>query len=107
MAPFGDSYHQLDMYVAKMTWKTEDQDVYFTYDFGTSQEQRMASFESKAYFDERLYDRLQGLESVHPLQSLWKYCYKYDEFTINEGKAASALSKTIEQARPILIDLST
>lgn len=106
MAPFSDTYHQLDGYVAKMTWKTDEQDVYFTYDFGTSQEQRVARFESKLYFDERLFDRIQGLETTNPLQQMWKYCNKYDEYVMNEGKAATALGKTIEQARPILIDLS-
>lgn len=106
IAPFSDSYHQLDDYVAKMTWKTDEQDIYFTYDIGTSQEQRIARFESKAYFDEKLYDRIQGLESINPLQQLWKYCVKYDEFKINEGKASSALNKTIEQAKPILIEMS-
>lgn len=105
-APFQDSYHQLDVYVAKISWKVDDADVYFTYDFGTSQEQRIARFESRAYFDERLYDRLQGLEAVHPLVQISKYCYKYDEYIFNEGVAATALGKTIEQAKPILIELS-
>jgi len=106
MAPFSDTYHKLDGYVSKLTWKTDEQDIYFTFDFGTSQEQRIARFESKDYFDEKLYDRIQGLETTNPLQQLWKYCYKYDEFSITEGKAATALNKTIDQARPILIDMS-
>jgi hypothetical protein len=105
-APFQDSYHKVDIYVAKITWKVDEQDIYFTYDFGTSQEQRMASFESKSYFDERLYDRMQGLETVHPLIAISKYCYKYDEYSFNEGTAATALGKTIEQAKPLLIELS-
>lgn len=105
-APFQDSYHMVDIYVAKITWKTEEKDIYFTYDFGTSQEQRLSSFESRSYFDERLYDKLQGLETIHPLIALSKYCYKYDEYIFNEGKAATALGKTIEQAKPLLIELS-
>lgn len=105
-SPFEDSYHKVDIYVAKISWKVDEQDIYYTYDFGTSQDQRMASFESKSYFDERLYDRLQGIEAIHPLLAISKYCYKYDEYIFNEGKAATALGKTIEQVKPLLIELS-
>ena len=106
MAPFQDSYHMIDIYVAKITWDVNEQDILFTYDFGTSQEQRLARFESKRYFDARLYDQLQGLEPVHPLVSIYKYCYKYDEYLLTEGKAATALGKTVEQAKPLLLELS-
>ena len=105
-SPFQDSYHQTDIYVAKITWKLEESTLYFTYDFGISQEQRYARFDSKSYFDEQLYDRLQGLESIHPLVAISKYCYKYDEYSINEGKAATALGKTTQQAIPMLLELS-
>jgi hypothetical protein len=105
-APFQDSYHELDLYVAKIAWITTEQDLLFTYDFGTSQEQRIARFESKSYFDSRLYDQLQGLEAVHPLVAIHQYCYKYDEYVVGEGKMATALGKTIEQAKPLLLELS-
>ncbi len=107
MSPFLDSYHMVDIYVPKITWKVDEQDIYYTFDFGTSQEQRVANFESKGYFDERLYDRLQGLETVHPLAAISRYCYKYDEYIINDGKAATALGKTLEQVKPLLIELSS
>jgi hypothetical protein len=105
-APFQDSYHMLDIYVAKIAWNTTEQDILFTYDFGTSQEQRIARFESRNYFDARLYEQLLGLEAVHPLVAIHKYCYKYDEYILPEGKVATALNKTIEQAKPLLLELS-
>lgn len=105
-APFQDSYHMLDIYVAKIAWNTTEQDILFTYDFGTSQEQRIARFESRNYFDTRLYEQLLGLEAVHPLVAIHKYCYKYDEYYLPEGKVATALNKTIEQAKPLLLELS-
>jgi hypothetical protein len=106
-SPFNDSYHKLDIYVAKISWKVGEQDVYFTYDFGTSQEQRLARFESMNYFDERLYDRIQGLQTTHPLAVLSAYCYKYDEYILTEGKAATALGLIIDQAKPVLLELAT
>ena len=46
------------------------------------------------------------MSATHPLVAIWNYCYKYDEYYINEGKAASALSLTIEQAKTTLLRLS-
>jgi len=105
-SPFQDSYHQLDVYVPRITWNENSDELLFTFDFVTSQEQKIARFESKNYFDEQLYDKLQGLEAVHPLIGLSKYSYKYDELEFNEGKAASALGKTVDQAKPMLMELA-
>ncbi len=105
-APFRDSYHELEIYAPKMSWDLGAENLMFTYEFGTSQEQRIAKFESTAYFDEEVYDRLQAMSSTHPLVAIWNYCYKYDEYLINEGKAASALSMTVEQAKTTLLRLS-
>lgn len=105
-AAFQDKYHQLEIYVPKVIWKVDTEELQFSYEFGTSPEQRMARFESSKFFDERLYDRLQGLSSVHPLVALANYSYKYDEETMKAGTAASALGLTKEQATPTLIQLS-
>lgn len=105
-SPFFDSYHQLQWYIPKMCWQRSSSDLIFTYEMGTSQEQRIARFESYNYYDGRLYDRLQGLEQNHPLAAIASYCYKFDEYNLTEGKAATALGKTIEQAKPILLELS-
>jgi hypothetical protein len=106
-SPFSDSYHKLDIYVSKISWKYGEQDLMFTFDYGTSQEQRFARFESMNYFDERLFDRLQGLQSTHPLASLSAYCFKYDEYILTEGKAATALGLFVDQAKPVLLELAT
>lgn len=106
-APLNDSYHKLDWYVQKVLWYRSSNELTFTYEYGTSQEQRVARFESSNYYDGRLYDRLQGMDQVHPLSALYNYCYKYDEFTLSEGKAATALGKTVEQVKTQLLDLSS
>jgi hypothetical protein len=105
-APFANSHHQVDMYVNKLTWKYDAAEIMMTYNFGASQDQRFAKLESKNYFDERLYDRLQGLDPIHPLIQISNYCYKYDEYIVNEGKIASALGKTLEQAKSMMLDLA-
>lgn len=105
-APFHDSYHELDIYAPKIMWDIGSENLLYTYEFGTSQEQRVANFESTNYFNEQVYDRLQGMSSLHPLAAIWNYCYKYDDYDLNEGQAATALSMTVEQAKPMLLNLS-
>jgi hypothetical protein len=75
--------------------------------FGTSQEQRLARFESKNFYDDKLFDKLQGLDQIHPLVALNTYSYKYDETVFDEGKAATALGKTIDHCKITLFELSS
>lgn len=106
VTPFTDSYHQLEWYVQKVVWKKGSSNLDFTYEFGTSQEQRIARFESTNFYDGRLYDKLQGMDQTHPLAALYNYCYKYDDFNLTEGKAATALGKTVDQVKMQLLDLA-
>lgn len=106
-APFVNSYHKLDMYVEQLIWNRSSSNLTLGYNFSTSEQQRTAKFESFNYYDERLYQQMQGMASVHPLVALYNYAYKYDKFTMTEGKAATALRMTITQAKPRLLDLAT
>lgn len=105
-SPFFNSYHQLDMYMPKLIWKTDSKDLKMAYEIGTSQAQKVARFESKNYFDGQLYDRLQGMESVHPLVAIYTYCYDNAIYTMPEGNLATALHKTVEQIKPLFLELA-
>ena len=106
-SPFVNSFHKLNMYVEQINWKRSESSLNLTFNFSTSQQQRSAQFESFDYYDERLFEQLQGMESVNPLSALWNYAYKHDEFILSEGKAASALNRTLTQAKPTLLKLSS
>ena len=105
-APFHNTYHKVDMYMPKLAWQTESTDLVITYEIGTSQEQKIATFESENFFDARLFDKLQGMEPIHPLVAISNYCYKNDEYILSDGKVATALSKTLEQVKPLLLELA-
>lgn len=107
IAPFINSYHKLDMYVEQIVWKRSGNELDLKYNFSTSQQQRKAMFESFDFYDAQLFEKQQAMESVNPLTALYKYAYKYDEFVMTEGKAASALGRTIEQAKSKLLELSS
>lgn len=105
-SPFFNSYHQLDMYMPKLVWVTDSKELRMAYEIGTSQEQKIARFESKNYFDGQLYDMLQGMESIHPLVAIFNHCYKNAVYTMPEGELASALHKTVEQVKPLFLELA-
>jgi hypothetical protein len=107
IAPFINSYHSLDMYVEQITWKRSGSELNLKYNFSTSQQQRKAMFESFDFYDAQLFEKQQSMESVNPLTALYKHAYKHDEFVMTEGKAASALGRTIEQAKSKLLELSS
>ncbi|MFA7274006.1 MAG: hypothetical protein WC044_09060 [Crocinitomicaceae bacterium] len=105
-APFENSFHQVDMYVPKLVWEEGAAEIGLEFGYGTSLDLRIAKFESKNYFDARLYQQVQGMETKNPLAVIFDYSYKYDEHIIQEGKLASALGKTVEQAKPMLLELA-
>ncbi len=108
MAPWIDSYHNLNWYTPKVTWDRKSNKLDFPTDSRlVSPDQRIASFESANYYDGKMYDRLQGMEQVHPLVALSNYSYKYDEVVIDEGKVASALGKETSDAKIILFELAS
>ncbi len=105
-SPFSNTYHALDMYVPKLSWTKEDSQIHLTYGIEVGKEVRVTRLESKNFYDARLYDQLQGLETVHPLVAIYNYCYKYDEYVITEGRFATALGKTVDQAKTLMFQLS-
>jgi hypothetical protein len=106
MAPFIDSYHKLEVYVDRIIWDRKNPELIFKWGEGISQEQRIARFESLDYYNGQLYDRLGGTTGTHPLAAIHQYVYKFDETVLTEGKAASSLGRTIEGAKPLLLELA-
>lgn len=106
-SPFVNHHHKLDMYVEQIIWNRSSNILDLSYNFATSEQQRMARFESFDYYDPELYERQQAMESLNPLTALWKYAYKHDEYVLPEGTAATALGRTIDQAKSKLLDLAS
>jgi len=103
-APFSDTYHQLDMFVEKIIWTKGESNIELTWEKGTNK--KVATFESKNYFNDRLYTKLQGMSRMHPIVALYKHYYKYDEETFSIAKASTLLGLTINSAIPTLLDLA-
>lgn len=105
-APFVSVYHQLDMYVPKIIWQKGTDSLVLTYGQEVAEAARIASFESKNFFSEQQFNDLQGMASINPLILLYNYCYKYDEFNLDESKFAISQNRTIEQSRDLMLMLN-
>jgi hypothetical protein len=90
VAPFASSYHQLDVYVDRIVWFNGQNELFFRWHEGSSDEQRFGKLESKNYFNGQQYDMIGGNASLHPLVALYKHVEKTGETYISEGTAASA-----------------
>ncbi|MEZ4936442.1 MAG: hypothetical protein R2799_02500 [Crocinitomicaceae bacterium] len=129
--PFSNSYHKMDMYVDQIEWhkygksivkknyskkkKERTSDTLRVDAFKDtllfsvplkSRDQRMVHFESQNFFDNQLWEKMQGMGNANPIASLFNYSYKHDKDKFTEGEAYTALGYTEAQAKPILLEMS-
>ena len=74
LSPYFDTFHNISMDVELVKWKVGSQ--YMDLEMISGAAQNQAFFESLSYFREDFYNRLQGMDAIHPLQGL-KNCSKY------------------------------
>jgi hypothetical protein len=105
--PFVDSYFQVYVYAPVLSWKFGTPDPYYTFEVGTAQEQKTASFQSMNYFDPSIFQKFQSIGSAHPFIQIAALVKKNNKMDLGEGEVASALKKTIDQAKPLLVDMAS
>lgn len=105
-APFYDSFHKVDMYVQLISWKTNEPQIIMKTQPGSTFGE--ASFPSSNYYRQYLYDRLQGMETVHPLIKIRNFVRDANggvrTFTMTD--LAKYWKLGAEQLRPMIMDLS-
>ncbi|MDG5800137.1 hypothetical protein QA597_07180 [Marinilabiliaceae bacterium ANBcel2] len=102
--PFYNSYHNIYMDVEMMTWILNDS--FMSMGMSPGAAENHAIFESISYFRESYFNRLQGIESTHPLQGIMN-CYreyKKEPFTAKEYAQFRGLPQN--QIRQQLLDLT-
>ncbi len=73
-SPYFDTYHKISMDVELIRWQLNESWIDLKMITGAAE--NVAFFESLSYFREEFYNRLQGMDAIHPLQGL-KNCSKY------------------------------
>lgn len=106
MAPFFDSYHQLDIYTEALFWKLDEDYI----DMKMIQEEGSTSqgyFESLNFFSQARYDRLQGIDKSNPVYSIYQYTQKqgFNEFYVEDFAQFVHLGPDVVKA--LLMKLAT
>ncbi|MFM6945899.1 MAG: hypothetical protein ACKOWW_02045 [Flavobacteriales bacterium] len=104
--PFIDNYFKVYCYAPILNWKKGSPEPFFTYDVGTAQERKVARFESMDYFDANLYGRFSGVGAIHPFSQIANLVDEKGKTLFTEGELANALKKTIDQVKPLFVDLA-
>lgn len=81
-SPYYNSYHKVDMDFDQLTWKIDQPWINLTMAKGAAIGK--ARFESQNYFNQTQFDKLQGMDAVHPLVALRKFSrmVKSNHFTV-------------------------
>lgn len=100
-APFSDSYHQLDMDFEALYWKMDEPSISLEMIKGSAEGN--SSFESKNYFRERRYHKLQGLDDVNPLIRLKNFTEKNKTRTGSINAISAFMGISPEYIRPMML----
>jgi hypothetical protein len=103
---FIDNYFKVYCYAPILNWKKGSPEPYYTFDVGTAQERKTARFESMDYFDASLYGKFSGVGGQHPFIQLAGLATTQGKTLFTEGELANALKKTIDQVKPLFVDLA-
>lgn len=102
--PFFNSYHDIDMFVEEVHWKIDNPTLDFRPLLGTAK--TSAYFESTEYFQEHIFDRLQGIDPIHPLYQIKMCAKQYDTDFLYADEVAQFMGVSGTQVRPLLMQFS-
>lgn len=106
-SPWIDSYHKVDIYTEAVYANLNEYFVEFTAVKGPNPRVSTTFFESEDYYSKNRYEQLQGLDEVHPLYRIWKYCEQIDTnaFTVDEYAMHLRMDRT--QVKFLLMNLAS
>ncbi|HPB25840.1 MAG TPA: hypothetical protein PLB59_04695 [Bacteroidales bacterium] len=82
-SPYFNTYHKIDMYFQALYWKLDQPKMDFTFIRGLGSESN-AIFESDNYYNEFRWEKLRGMEEIHPLVELKQIADARGSKTISE-----------------------
>ncbi|NBU46152.1 MAG: hypothetical protein EBS34_01680 [Flavobacteriales bacterium] len=105
--PFCDSYFNLYVRAPILVWSHLKNVAYYTFDVGTSQEQKYAVLESKDNFDGKLYSKYNSANAEHPFQLIAKKAITSGRMEFGEGELASSMNRIVDQIKPLMVDMTS
>jgi hypothetical protein len=105
LAPFYDSYHKIDLYPEALYWTIEEPLIEMKTLLGGSVGE--ARFESQAFFKQLRYDKMAGLDDIHPLQRMKMFSDKNGKIRqFDANKLASFMQLDPDAIKPFLMSSS-
>ncbi len=102
--PFRDDFHKILFSVEQIIWPIDSS--YMEMSMNSRSGLFKAQVESLNFFNDRIYDNLQGLDEVHPLNGLHKAAIELETNTFSIREYAGIMKKPEDQLRKELISLS-
>lgn len=104
LSPYFNTFHNVSMDVELIKWKVGSQWMDLRMISGAAQNQ--AFFESLSYFREEFYNRLQGMDAIHPLQGLKNCSRFYHDQPFTAAEYAQYMRLPEHPIRQQIIELS-
>ncbi|MCB9447797.1 MAG: 50S ribosomal protein L11 methyltransferase [Flavobacteriales bacterium] len=102
-SPYFNSFHDVDMYFDALYWKIDDPLMDFRSLKGSTKDD--ATFESSNYYKEAHFDKLRGIDNVHPLIYIKKYVDNYGD-VVHVQTLSEMMHMATSQVKAMLIRLS-
>jgi hypothetical protein len=102
--PYTNTYHEMDMNFEELSWRRNERIIRFRPLTGTSI--GIASFESHSFFNNRVFEELQGMDRINPLVALWQFGRMINMETFSLPDYARYLGMAAYQVRQQLMRLS-
>lgn len=102
--PFRDDYHQILFNVEQLVWPVDSNEL--TMSMNSRSGLFKATIESLNFFNDNVYDQMQGIDEIHPLNGLHKASVLLKTRTFSLEEYAEIMKKPIDQLRKQIIALS-
>ncbi|MEN9301806.1 MAG: hypothetical protein RL264_235 [Bacteroidota bacterium] len=106
MVPYEDSYFKVFVNAPVLVHPLGSSQIYYTFEEGTAQEQKVVDISSFDFFDPSVYQKFKGIASVHPFTNIAKKCEELKKYDFSEGDLATVMNKAISQAKPEMVDMA-
>lgn len=103
--PFFNTYHKLDMYFETLVWRMDEPKIDFKMIIGPGASGE-AMFESANYFSESRFEKLRGIDEVHPLVGLRDYSRSINSMSFTVLEYANYRRHQVESVRGTIIQLA-
>jgi hypothetical protein len=100
---FIDSYHQIEMDCDAVSWALDSSKIEFY--IINARHQVPATFESKEYYNDGRFERLQGLYNFHPVIMLASYAAKAQSQTFSLYDLAEAYKQNPDQLKSLMANM--